>query len=340
MSGLAKPERSQRLAGGQALSPLFSIGSYLLPSITANNHVGSPRFSGLQRVLKWLLVSIRESLECPDRWPAVRTFIVPGNHDCDFVNESDLRRLTVEAIVSGSRKLRGEGELAKKLLSVQDQFFQFQQAVDQVGGIRGSWVTCTETLNIGGRRIRINCYNTALMSSMHETPGKLQFPVPSETVQETRRLDWDLVVTIFHHPYNWLEPTNARQFSKHICETSDLVLTGHEHEERSYRTKMSTGEAVQYVEGGVLQSNDPHSSDFNVIVCDLAEAKHKVVNCGWSGVQYTVDPQSEWKPFVRNQAIRETLSNNGEFLSFLLDAGTGFTHPNKALLKLVLCNIN
>ena len=53
---LTKPERSGTTGWGVELSPLFSTGPAAKFFQTANDHVNGPRFNGLQRVLKWLLV--------------------------------------------------------------------------------------------------------------------------------------------------------------------------------------------------------------------------------------------------------------------------------------------
>ena len=79
-------------------------------------------------------------------------------------------------------------------------------------------------LEVGGNAIRFNCYNTAWMSQLKEQPGRLQFPVDALPVAERSP---HLVVSLFHHPYGWLDSINARTFRHYIEQSSDFVFTGH-----------------------------------------------------------------------------------------------------------------
>src|SRR5206468_1111917 len=46
-------------------------------------------------------------------------------------------------------------------------------------------------------------------------------------------------------------------------------------------------------------------------------------------------PGSEWRPFLRNRALTDRgFVNCPDFMSFLTDPGTGYTHPRKRELRL------
>ncbi|GAH03803.1 unnamed protein product, partial [marine sediment metagenome] len=62
------------------------------------------------------------------------------------------------------------------------------------------------------------------------------------------------VISVFHHPYNWPNADNARLFKKNIENTTDIILTGHEHDQSHFKVIQNTGVIIDYIEGGVLQS--------------------------------------------------------------------------------------
>jgi hypothetical protein len=143
------------------------------------------------------------------------------------------------------------------------------------------------------------------------------------------------LISIFHHPYEWLEAGNARAFRKHIGTTSDLVLTGHEHEEDACLTERLTGEEVEYVEGEALQHRDRRLGGFNVVTWDFDHNKHKISQFAWADTRFTLKHASEWLEPVRNRAARRAcFETNQHFLQELSDLGTGFTHPRKVDLTL------
>ena len=69
------------------------------------------------------------------------------------------------------------------------------------------------SLSSGNETVKILCCNTAWLSSLKESQGRLLFP--SQAVAG-RQEESELVVAAFHHPYNWLESNNARSFREAI----------------------------------------------------------------------------------------------------------------------------
>src|SRR5262249_50078699 len=94
------------------------------------------------------------------------------------------------------------------------------------------------------------------------------------------------VVSAFHHPYQWLEPVNGRAFRGRIEESSDLVLTGHEHSATNRRTSTLKGEEFTHVEGAALQEPDSGPSGFNVFVLDGPARKQLFVEFVYKGGRY------------------------------------------------------
>ena len=92
--------------------------------------------------------------------------------------------------------------------------------------------------------------NTAWVSTIHEQQGKLFIPI-----DHLRHIqDWaptaEIALTMFHHPYNWIEANNAGAFRTILESNSDIILTGHEHEANQYLKDYGGGYKNEYIEGG------------------------------------------------------------------------------------------
>jgi DNA repair exonuclease SbcCD nuclease subunit len=290
--------------------------------------VAAAFFSDLQDSLR-PLCSTRE----------IHTILIPGNHDCNFEKHTDARELAIETMASRMDKIDLNGEISKQCLAVQDDFFEFESTFrrDRPLGMQERLLYARE-FRLNGTSIRFNCYNTAWLSQIKEQPGRLLFPVQLAETPTILSCDCSLVLSLFHHPVNWLEPNNSILFKKIVARSSDIILTGHEHVADAYLKQHITGENVLYTEGAVLQDDDdPSISGFNVILVDLEEKEkgHKILEYQWSEDKYLVQTQSDWLPFVRNQILAaQQFENNPTFEARLLDAGTGFTHPYKQDLQL------
>ena len=284
------------------------------------------------------LEDLKKHLDGTDRPRCVGICMVPGNHDCDFGKDTGVRQLVLDAFTSGERDLNGGDEMVKSLLTVQGDFFYvealYARRKDTPGGPQG-WITQPTVMHVGDRRVLINAYNTAITSRLKESPGHLRFPLRSLQSSLKGIGEKDLLLSMFHHPYNWLEPENSRAFRKHIETTSDVVLTGHEHEEGACLTERLTGEEVEYLEGGTLQDEDGRLGGFNVVTWDFDHNQHKISEFTWADTRFTLEHESDWLEPVRNRAARRaSFEINPQFLRELNDPGTGFTHPRKADLTL------
>jgi predicted MPP superfamily phosphohydrolase len=213
--------------------------------------------------------------------------LLPGNHDCNFRRSSEVRRLVVESVTHGdtSRSLSVDASIIDSCLSVQVDFFNFLDLLldDPTTRDPDQRLYYHAAFNINGKRIGFNCYNTAWLSQLKERQGQLLYPFERVEVVDG---NYDLVVSAFHHPYNWLEANNARGFRALIESTSDLVLTGHEHHPGNYDKELLTGENLHYAEGAVLQDTESDTSGFNLLQIDLASKRRRIVQYQWSGGLY------------------------------------------------------
>jgi predicted MPP superfamily phosphohydrolase len=285
----------------------------------------------------------REALEFVSRlrvdlqvyFPGVQVLAVPGNHDCDFTHQSDLRKPILGSIQSGMDDPDEKGKTLRELLDVQINFFAFQsQLTDKAPTLVEPWIVRDDLLELGTERIRIVGLNTAFMSQIPEQRGTLYFPLNIASRYFEARAEASLVISVLHHPYSWLEGDNADRLKRLIEARTDVVLTGHEHIQDAYTKELMSGQRLEYVQGAVLESKDSPTSGFNVVLCDLENKTQKIVEFRWVDDRYTASVERAWKPFVRNDTLRRRFDKNSEFVKYLEAVGTGFIHPRRLDLRL------
>ena len=264
------------------------------------------------------------------------TFVFsPGNHDCDFSTPNQVRDILIGSVAKGATTAIGE-ELVHQSAIVQQEYRNFVQRVKDIPTSFGvsSTLCLVEQVLVDDKCIAFHAYNTAWMSQRNETQGQLFFPTEFMPAEDETP---DLVVALFHHPYNWLESNNARAFRQNIERTTDLILTGHEHEAGQYLRLNRTSETTnEYVEGAVLQDAKSGASGFNAVIVDLHNHKQKFFACSWNGLLYeTKAIQASWQDFQRNQnRIRNGFIVSQFWTEFLTSPGAGFTNARKDRLEL------
>jgi hypothetical protein len=261
--------------------------------------------------------------------------VAPGNHDCNFARKDAVRDVILQHIAQDPSILTASGsdELLRICLGVQDEFFFFEALNRSGKEIRqsGERLFYQHTFEVGTQTILIDVYNSAWMSQLHENPGHLYFPI--HAIARLKGADAALVIGLIHHPYNWLEPNNKRVVSKSIEAASDIILTAHEHEMDAFSKTKGRSEVYQYLEGGVLQTDENNSSTFNIVVIDFENKQQRVIQHKWNGTIYTA-ADSEWRQFHRNRRLGNAFITRDEFESELHEIGAGFRHSAKATLSL------
>lgn len=269
----------------------------------------------------------------------VEMIFIPGNHDCVLPeNNTPSRHLIVDHLLQHiPTGVREEVSYIQDCLETQNHFFEFLAArssrvIQPLDSGMDSRLYYQIEITVGGKRVRFHCYNTAWMSQRSEQPSQLLAPLwlHTDTTEPA-----DLVLTLFHHPYNWLEPINAKEFRSLVERSSDIVMTGHEHVAEQYRKTTLQGATSEYFEGAVLQDGDRPESGFNVIVLDLDRRECQVTLYGWQDDHYAVQDQGAWRPFERSKERRRSSFETSEaFAECLRDAGAKFSHPHKSTIQL------
>jgi 3',5'-cyclic AMP phosphodiesterase CpdA len=108
----------------------------------------------------------------------VEFVLVPGNHDCDFENESDIRQFLLRDIPAlYDSDIHPSSDRVQALVAVQKHFFAFEARLTQSKELGSA-----ERLNWGrlfkfdNYSVLCNCFNTAWLSQKREIQAKLFFP--------------------------------------------------------------------------------------------------------------------------------------------------------------------
>lgn len=261
----------------------------------------------------------------------LRFVLVPGNHDCDFSEETKARELLLSSLTPSGFDESVFTQCAK----VQGNYEEFaaQWRAESIHRDILSKVYTREIYDLPEGTVEFRLINSAWMSTLEEDQGSLLFPVELLRSDKDASPAANLVITILHHPYNWFEATNARDLRDEVEKTSDIILTGHEHDVDHYRKDRINGGRTEYLEGAVLQdSTNPNMSMFNVLVIDLDEQIQTVHTFSWDSRDGRYEPEGAPVPvpFQRNlYRLRNEFLLEESFEEFLRDAGAEFTHPEK-----------
>ncbi|MCR6790249.1 STAND family AAA ATPase [Bacillus thuringiensis] len=264
-----------------------------------------------------------------------KVLMIPGNHDCDLKSNS-IRDLIIKNL-----KQNGLGVLDESMIAgcceVQKNFFEFDSLYsDNDCQVYTDKLLRIFRYSIGDYTLIFNMYNTAWVSQLEENAGGMCFPITRYS-EEIQKYKGDISISILHHPFQWIEPDNAREFRTQVENTSDLILTGHEHVDTASLKRDFKGNYTEYIEGGVLQENwDPNVSKFNLILLDLGKKAQNVVSYEFEKDIYNrIDVTNGWVSYVNKLGINKTrLLPNTEFQNKLNDPGATFSHPRKAELLL------
>jgi hypothetical protein len=260
----------------------------------------------------------------------------PGNHDCNFnTGKTQLRSTLINLLHDKGISIINK-EMIDECCATQEDFFNLTSLFEDSGArFVDEKLYKSHIFKLESYSVAFHCYNSSWMSELHEQAGKMSFPY-FLFEKQIKSQKSDLSISLVHHPLNWLEPTNSISFRKQLEETSDLILTGHEHS-KNISTKTSfNGTSNTYLEGGVFQDNYNESvSEFHFLKFDLNNRQYLVNTYTWNGeLYYPLITECEWVPYQRGKALESKHVLSSVFSQFLSDPGAAFQHPWKANLIL------
>ncbi|MEK4444125.1 MULTISPECIES: metallophosphoesterase family protein [unclassified Niallia] len=265
----------------------------------------------------------------------VEFLFIPGNHDCDFSNKEfeKPRKILIEDV--RKKKDSPIEESIIKMIKQQKYFEEFKEIFHQ------DWKNCKlvyknelfekVTLILENKKICFNLINNSWISELQENPGKMIFPINMlDSIEDNLG---DVNITLIHHPDNWLDPDNRKAFRKSIENSSDIILSGHEHAGENSTVEYWNKRKIQYHEGGALQENwDDSISSYNVIHFNLENQHQKVVCIGWKGDIYSRIMETDWENTLQyNHSVKgnnsEILEPTDRYLNQINNLQIPLTHP-------------
>ncbi|MTI80060.1 MAG: hypothetical protein FH758_04105 [Firmicutes bacterium] len=318
---------------------LEKIKEAILSNFGQDDHMfivitGDVAFSGkaeeykvAQEFLEELYVSINSD--------NVRFVIVPGNHDCNFNLEDGTRISLIKDILSSKGK-EIDQSIINNCTEVQKYFYEFSQSMSAISWVEDSnKIHLSQEFKLGDEfTILFNMINSSWMSQKKEKQSQIIMPL--EFINEIKLKNYDLIISLFHHPYNWLDADNCRLFRDKIEKFSDIIITGHEHLSSKQSVNTMNIYTNEFYMGSILQDKEKNDiSGFNIIIFNLEDEHYKFKNYEWNSNIYSVSNETTWKEFRRNKLIeKQKFMLNELFLNELNDTGAQFYHPHKDKLLL------
>lgn len=269
--------------------------------------------------------SIRKETECP-----VSFVLSPGNHDCDFSENSSARKMLVD-FMEKAENPEVDKSVIETCTSIQKEFFKFRESLEKCSPIQDDMLWRSSSFEVEGKVITFDCLNISWVSKIHEDIGRLFFPIER---YEKRAFDHaDVRLVVLHHPLNWFNQSIYRPFRTFIRKLANIVVTGHEHQGTVGLIEDAESESSAYIEGCVLQGDkkDLSDSSFNVVVLDLALGQFASTRFSWDGQRYLANEEGSWLdyhdlPAKRSNPFEISLS----FQNVIEDPGAFFKHPGRS----------
>ncbi|HEY5591888.1 MAG TPA: metallophosphoesterase [Paludibacter sp.] len=249
--------------------------------------------SGYQ-LAKQFLIGLKDEFVKAKNDIEVRFIIVPGNHDCNYEYENQLRKNILKSV--GYETLGEKDESVIDLcLSVQKDFWEFYNEFNELPKNKLFFQIVDDHK---GESICFNCFNTAWMSQEKEEIN-LFFPVKRFDKQEILQKG-NINISVFHHPIFWFTPAgeqnNRKELQGFIEDISSLILYGHEHEEEHKKSiELWSNKETLYFSGKIFQDNENGESGFQLLLIDTDNKKGIIRQYHWKSNIYITNQIKEFQ---------------------------------------------
>ena len=252
-----------------------------------------------------------------------KIIVVPGNHDCNFELDSQIRKNCLQQI--DYKMLGDDDSVMNTCLSVQNDFWSFYCKYNEEPPDKISYQVVDE---INDKTICFHCHNTAWMSQRNEKSGSLFFP--AKRFNTNKQIVHDLDISVFHHPINWFTPSseinNKNEFQDFLDKTSTIHLVGHEHETSFKKTEdFDKKTNTTCFSGSILNNNARNEvSGFQILSINLSKRTGKFKRYIWEQNIYVLDSDNTFE-YNKNNKRSFTLSNKYEL--YINDIGIPISSP-------------
>ena len=308
--------------GDKILKRIDSLKAAVTSSLPSNGSVliavsGDIAFSGKKEqyeIANSLLGEIAEYIQ-KEKGSQVNIVSVPGNHDCNFDENTTVRDTLIKSVLPQSL----DSDFYNTVNTVQNEYRNFASKFS----INTSEIYSKVEIQFGEQKALFVLCNTAWMSELKEFPGKIIMPSAEHT--EINPENYSVVFGICHHPENWLNPDYKQDFITFIRKNIDIMLFGHEHARDGYE-KAGKGFSVVCNHGKELQDTESDDSAFSVINFEDSFQNYEIADYTWNGNMYDMVGCNE-KQFHKNISIYEKIFQaQKEILDYVNDIGLLINH--------------
>lgn len=277
------------------------------------------------------------------RFPRIGIYpvFVPGNHDCDFKDESAAVR---EVILDSPTLDIADMSQLKACTSIQKNYFSFVSTWDSKYGAmscqQDKIMTVNElNLNDGEINIKFHCINTSWCSRYHEEKGKMKVVNGKMKMPANQLLDKgtnDIVITMMHHDAEWLDWDDKEVWNEYHKKYSDIILVGHDHTVE-FVLKQNYDESSNYFVKGnqVYDKENPDQSGFNILKINTTYPMQECFfTYEWDGSLYKKVIDTGYHPFKKNRFVNSGIELKKEVRDFLEEMDIDIVCGDRKNIKL------
>lgn len=281
-----------------------------------------------------LLDNVRRRIQDEKNVP-VHFIVAPGNHDCDFELDSQVRKLVLKGVKNAPAEI--DDSVIDTACAIQRPFNEFAELLHSVEETRlGDKLWSCHRFSVEGHEIVFDVLNVSWGSQIREEPGSLVFP--HERYAKYLNDAVELRIGVIHHPLNWFSQAVYHPFKKLLRGLSHIIFSGHEHVGGvGEDIGAATGHSA-YVEGCVLQDEkNVLSSSFNVVQLNLNDGTYCSTRYLWNSREshYSSTEEGSWENF--RSIPKKVLSRFqicDAFQQLLSDPGASFQSTKGSAIKL------
>lgn len=122
--------------------------------------------------------------------------LVPGNHDCDFLREGDVRPSLLGSLPAEIKDIKLEGDRVRHIVAPLEEFFAFERGYSGSEREGPSRLYYARQFKFRESAILVHCFNTAWVSRVKEQQGQILFPMQVSPLKSSERPA--LSVSVFH----------------------------------------------------------------------------------------------------------------------------------------------
>ncbi len=279
-------------------------------------------------LVKEMLDIVEKNLKLYNNELIIEFIFTPGNHDCDFADD-DIRDILIERVIKEPSKC--SNQIVNSCTKVQKNYLEFINRFSSTRRINSSLTNELLTryeYHLDKYTISFNSYNTAWMSRKNEIQSQLIFPHNLIEIDKILEDTSMVKISLFHHPYHWLEHQNIREFKNLLHESSNIIFTGHEHTpSASKTTDYYKNMNVLHIEAGTIQdSHDSKESKFNLLMMELDTGKKELFVYEWDKNDFV---NIFNKKLSQNTTVTTKFNFKSEYEEKLNLLGIKTNHPRK-----------